>query len=252
MTTSPKRCNFVAGSFFCRGAAYYEDADGPRCYSHRPEQLAHSQRKEAERARSDAERGIRRCGVTTLANRPCPRIAMQGGTTCPQHDPAQQAARAQASVDHYAAKKREHEVWAVKRKVELECGLAALQTRHNALIQDDMALRRSVRDLRVELAGLKRQRTDAAKQLDTVAAELLDLARAFVSSGTGAAFTAERCDLAIRYADALTNHARERRLAARPQTRGSDESPTTQDEVDRVFGRGRVALRPFHDPRDTD
>jgi len=233
MTTPPKRCNFVAGTFTCRGAAYYEDADGPRCYSHRPEQLAHSERKAAERARSDAERGIRRCGVTTLANRPCPRIAMQGGTTCPQHDPAQQAARAQASIDHYAAKKREHEIWAVKRKVELACGLAALQTRHNALIQDDMALRRSVRDLRAELEGLKRERDAAPKPLDA-AAELLELARAFISSDAGA-FTTERCDLAIRYADALTNHAREKRLAGRPQP-----------------GEPRITQVMFGDPRLTD
>jgi len=230
-----KRCNYVRGTFSCRGAAYYEDEAGPRCYSHRPAQLAHAARKEAERIRSDAERGIRRCGVTTLANRPCPRIAMLGGSTCPQHDPAQIAERSKASADYVATKRREHEVWAVKRKVELESGLAGVQARHNALIQDDIALRRSVRDLRAELAELKRERESAAKQLDTVAAELLALARAFVSSGAGAAFTAERCDLAIRYADALTNHARERRLAARPQP-----------------GEARITDIRFGDPRLTD
>jgi chromosome segregation ATPase len=132
------------------------------------------------------------------------------------HDPVQQAARAQATLEHQAAKKREHAAWAERRKSELTTGLAALQTRHNALVQDDMALRRSVRDLRTELAGLKRDRDAAAKQLDTVAAELLARVRAFLSQGAEP-FTAEHCELAIRYADALTKHARETRLAARPQ-----------------------------------
>jgi len=235
MTTPPKRCNYVNGGFTCRGAAYYEDTNGPRCYSHRPEQVARAARKEAERVLSDAERGIRRCGAMTLTNRPCPRIAMQGKGTCAQHDPAQQEARAQASVEHAAKKTREHQDWCNQRKVELESGLAALQSRHNALVHDDLALRRSVRDLRAELAGLQRDREAVRSQIDIVAGELLALARAFLSSRDGPAFTAERCDLAIRYADALTNHARERRLAARPQP-----------------GEPRITHIGFDDPRLTD
>jgi len=234
MRNTPTRCGFVNGTYECRGAAYYHGDEGPRCYAHRPEQVARAARKDAERASKDAERGIRRCGVTTLASRPCPRVAMQGKVTCAQHDPAQAAARSQASVEYIAAKRREHQVWTAKRKVELEAGLAGLQARHNALAQDDMQLRREVRDMRDELARLKRERDTAAKQLDAVAGELLALARAFISSDDGA-FTAERCDLAIRYADALTSHARERRIAARPQP-----------------GEPRITDVRFGDPRLTD
>jgi hypothetical protein len=235
MTTSPERCNYKHGSFVCRGAAYYHGDEGARCYPHRPEQLERAALREAERIRSDAERGVRRCGVITLQNRPCHRIAMQGKPTCPHHEPGRQESLKQATIDYVAAKRREHEVWAVKRKVELEHGLAGLQARHNALVQDDINLRREVRDTRDTLARLRRMRDETSAQLDTVAAELLELARAFVSSGAGAAFTAERCDLAIRYADALTNHAREKRLAARPQP-----------------GEPRITHVGFDDPRLTD
>jgi hypothetical protein len=234
MTKQHDTCTYKHDGFSCR-AWVSSKSEGRVCYAHRPEQLERAARREAERIRSDAERGVRRCGVITLQNRPCHRIAMQGKPTCPHHEPGRQDALKQASIDYVAAKKREHEVWAAKRKVELEHGLAALQARHNALTQDDLTLRREVRDARAELAKLKRERADATKQLDTVAAELLELARAFVSSGAGAAFTAERCDLAIRYADALTNHAREKRLAARPQP-----------------GEPRITDIRFGDPRLTD
>jgi len=214
MTTSPKRCNYVNGGFTCRGAAYYEDTNGPRCYSHRPEQVARAARKEAERVLCDAERGIRRCGAMTLTNRPCPRIAMQGKGTCAQHDPAQQEARAQASVEHAAKKTREHQDWCNRRKVELESGLAALQSRHNALVHDDLALRRSVRDLRAEIERLKRERDAEAKQVDTVAAELLQHARGYLAQSVER-ITPEQCDLMVRCVEALTRHSREQRLAAR-------------------------------------
>jgi len=150
-----RQCDFVRGDTRCRAVTMCGRA---QCYAHIPERVAYAEERRAERAKDDDARGIRRCEALTLSTGArCFNLAMPQHSTCAQHDPDAIRARAASTAAYLKARSRELALAVEQRRLELEAGIDRLQRRYDALVRDDITLRRDVRDRRAELAELKRE-----------------------------------------------------------------------------------------------
>jgi len=170
-----------------------------------------------KRAERDAERGIGRCGVLNGIGNPCQAVVSPGGM-CFRHDPARVAERDE--YERIAYEKAVTEV--VHRKAEIERGIANLEARQRAmhlnteklfhsLEAERRDLERRVASARAELLRLENDVRQAQSNVVAAAGELLTRAKLYIAQMSNG-MSEQACDLAIRCAEALTNHSRERRL----------------------------------------
>jgi len=170
--------------------------------------------RRAERERKDAERGIHRCGVTNGIGQPCASVVAVLGNMCLRHDPARIAEREAAErAEQAELSRREFEAKGrrLEEKVRLESGVQVFERRLQSLRQDDFMLRQAIDGKRAQLVELEHKREAESAEVVSAAGELLAVARRYLAQAAES-MNREDCDLAIRCAEALTNHSRESRL----------------------------------------